>query len=124
MVTALANIGITVPIFWLGILLIYLFALKLGLLPVFGYTSPFVDFWQSTKQLILPVFCLAIYPIAANSRITRNSMLEVLRQDYIRTAWAKGLEERIIIRHGMKMDLSQLLPFGMTISHIFGVRCH
>lgn len=121
-VTALANVGITVPIFWLGILLIYLFALKFRILPVYGYTSPFVDFWQSTKQLIMPVFCLAIVPLAGNARITRNSMLEVMRQDYIRTAWSKGLQERwIIIRHAMKNGLIPVITIcGMGLSQIFG----
>jgi len=87
-VTTLANLGITVPTFWLGIMMIYLFAIVLHWLPVMGYTSPFENFWLSTKQLIMPVFCLAIFPIAANARQARSSMLEVLRQDYIRTAWS------------------------------------
>jgi peptide/nickel transport system permease protein len=95
-VTTLANIGITVPVFWLGILLIYLFALYFKWLPVMGYTSPFENFWLSTKQLIMPVFCLAIGPIAGNARQARSSMLEVIHKDYIRTAWSKGLSERVI----------------------------
>jgi peptide/nickel transport system permease protein len=89
--TVLANIGITMPIFWLGILLIYLFGLQLQFLPIYGYTSPFTDFWLNTKQIILPVICLAFFPLASSARQTRSSMLEVIRQDYIRTAWAKGL---------------------------------
>jgi len=58
--TTLANIGITIPQFWLGILLIYSLGLKLHLLPIYGYTSPFDDLWMSTKQLIMPVACLAV----------------------------------------------------------------
>jgi peptide/nickel transport system permease protein len=121
-VTALANIGITIPIFWLGIILMYVFAVKLHWLPTSGYTSPFINFWQSTKQLIMPVFCLSIVSIAVNARQTRSSMLEVLRQDYIRTAWSKGLKERIvIIRHALKNSLIPIVTIaGMGVTVIFG----
>jgi peptide/nickel transport system permease protein len=121
-VTVLANIGITVPAFWLGIVLVYLLALQVSLLPVMGYTSPFTDFGMSTKQLILPVFCLAIYPIASMARQTRSSMLEVLQQDYIRTAWSKGLRERVIIaRHTLKNALIPVATLiGLGVSNIIG----
>jgi len=121
-VTVLANIGITVPGFWLGILFIYFFALYLGWLPVMGYTSPFQDFALSTKQLIMPVIVLAIFPIAGSARQTRSSMLEVMRQDYIRTAWAKGLRERaVIIKHALKNGLIPVITLkGMSLSHIIG----
>ena len=122
LVTTLANIGITVPTFWLGVILIYLFALHWRLLPVFGFTSPFDNFWLSTRQLILPVFCLAVWPIAGNARQTRSSMLEVLRQDYIRTAWSKGLKERaVILRHALKNGLIPVVTLaGMGIGGIVG----
>lgn len=121
-ITILANLGITVPIFWLGILLMYLFALELRWLPVFGYTSPFENFWLSTKQLIMPVFCLAVFPLAAIMRQTRSSMLEVMRQDYIRTAWSKGLTERLVVtKHAMKNGLIPVLTFvGLGITNIIG----
>jgi peptide/nickel transport system permease protein len=121
-VTFFANIGITIPVFWLAYLLVYLFAMKLGWLPVFGYTSPFTDFVKSTRQLIMPVFCGAIFGIAGNARQTRSSMLEVMKQDYIRTAWAKGLKERvIIIRHALKNGLIPVVTLvGMGISGILG----
>jgi peptide/nickel transport system permease protein len=121
-VTIFANLGITVPIFWLGIMMIYLFALFLGLLPVMGYTSPFDNFWMSTKQLIMPVVCLAIMPMASATRQTRSSMLEVMHQDYIRTAWAKGLKERaVIVRHALKNGLIPVLTLaGLHLSAIIG----
>jgi peptide/nickel transport system permease protein len=121
-VTILSNLGITVPTFWFGILLIYFFALYLRLLPVHGYTSPFDDFWMSTKQIIMPVFCLSIFPIASSARQTRSSMLEVMGQDYIRTAWAKGLKERFIItRHALKNALIPVVTLnGMTLRNIIG----
>ncbi len=121
-VTTLANLGITVPIFWLGIMLMWLFAVKNNWLPTSGFVSPFTDFWESTKGLLMPVFCLAIFNIAGNARQARSSMLEVLRQDYIRTAWSKGLKERLVImRHALKNGLIPIVTLaGMGIAGIFG----
>jgi peptide/nickel transport system permease protein len=121
-VTITTNLGITVPTFWLGILLMYFFGLYLQWLPVMGYTSPFTDFWLSTRQLILPVFCLSVFPIASTARQTRSSMLEVMRQDYIRTAWAKGLSERVvIIQHALKNGLIPIVTLaGMGVPMIVG----
>jgi peptide/nickel transport system permease protein len=120
--TFIANIGITAPGFWVGILMIYLFALKLNWLPVQGYTSPFSNFWMGTKQLFMPVFCLSFFTMASMARQTRSSMLEVVRQDYIRTAWAKGLRERVIItRHTVKNGLIPVITMlGMQVRTIFG----
>lgn len=122
LMTFLANIGITVPVFWLGILMIYFFGLKLGWLPLQGYTSPFQDFWFSTRQLIMPVICLSVVALASTARQTRSSMLEVLRQDYVRTAWSKGLKEKdVIIRHTLKNSLIPVITLaGMHIPIIFG----
>jgi peptide/nickel transport system permease protein len=121
-VTPLTYIGITIPIFWLGILMIYAFSIKLHLLPVCGYTSPLDDFWLSTRQIIMPVICLSVFGLASNARLTRSSMLEVIRQDYIRTAWSKGLKERVIInRHALKNSLIPVITMiGMSVSFIFG----
>jgi peptide/nickel transport system permease protein len=121
-VTAIANLGISIPVFWLGILMVYLFSLYLGWLPVQGYTSPFQDFWLGTRQLIMPVICLSVVALASNTRQTRSSILEVVRQDYIRTAWSKGLRERtIIIKHIMKNGLIPVVTLiGLQVSHIIG----
>jgi len=121
-VTPLTYVGITVPVFWLGILLIYAFGLKLKWLPISGYTSPLDDFWLSTRQLVMPVLCLAVFGLAANARQMRSSMLEIIQQDYIRTAWSKGLRERtIIIRHAMKNSLIPVITLmGMGVGIIFG----
>jgi peptide/nickel transport system permease protein len=120
--TLIANIGITAPGFWVGILMIYLFALHLHLLPTNGYTSPFTDLSMSTRQLIMPVFCLSFFSLASIARQTRSSMLEVVRQDYIRTAWAKGLQERVIVtRHIIKNGLIPVITMlGMQVRTIFG----
>jgi peptide/nickel transport system permease protein len=120
--TTLANIGITIPQFWLGILLIYAFGLKLDLLPRYGYTSPFDDFWKSALQIIMPVVCLAITGMAYTARQMRSAMLEVIQQDYIRTAWSKGLTERIvIIKHALKNSLIPVITLmGIGLGLVFG----
>jgi peptide/nickel transport system permease protein len=121
-VTPLTYIGITIPVFWLGILLMYLFGLKLHWLPTSGYTSPFTDFVLSTRQLIMPVFCLSLFSIAANARQMRSSMLETISQDYIRTAWSKGLRERtVVIKHALKNSLIPVITLiGLGVGMIFG----
>ena len=121
-ITTVANIGITVPNFWLGILMMYTFGLYLRWLPIMGYTSPFVDLWLSTRQLIMPVICLSLFPIAGSARQARSSMLEVMTQDYMRTAWSKGLRERtIIIRHGLKNGLIPIVTLaGMGVPMVIG----
>jgi len=120
--TILANLGITAPIFWVGILMIYGLGLHLGLLPIQGYTSPAENFWLSLRQIIMPVFCLALPHMAGSTRQTRSAMLEVIRQDYIRTAWAKGLRERtVIMRHAVKNGIIPVVTLaGMAIPRIFG----
>ena len=122
LLTVLANLGITAPSFWVGILLILIIAYKLGWLPIYGYTSPFEDLWMSTKQVIMPVFCLSLAPMAILTRQTRSSMLEVVRQDYIRTAWSKGLRERVVImRHALKNAFIPIITMqGMQIRNIVG----
>jgi peptide/nickel transport system permease protein len=112
-VTLFANIGVTIPVFWLGIMLIEMFALRLGWLPVQGYTSPLIDFGEGISKIIMPVLCLAFFPLCALTRQTRSGMLEIIHQDYIRTAWSKGLSEATIIRrHALK---NSLLPVVTVI---------
>jgi ABC-type dipeptide/oligopeptide/nickel transport system permease component len=102
--------GISIPNFAMAAFLVYLFAIRLGLLPVAG--------WGSPAQLILPVLVLAIPPMAYIARLTRTYMLEVLQQDYIRTARAKGLRERLVIwRHALR---NTLVPLLTTVGIIFG----
>jgi peptide/nickel transport system permease protein len=120
--TILANIGITIPSFWAGIILIYFFSLQLHWLPAQGYTSPFTDIVLNIRQCILPVACLSVFPIAAVVRQTRSSMLEVMRQDYMRTAWSKGLRERVVVmKHALKNGIIPVVTLsGMQLSHILG----
>lgn len=120
--TSFANIGITIPVFWLGVVLMYTLGLKLRLLPIAGYTSPFDDFWMGTKQAIMPVICLSITSLAVIARQMRSSMLEVIKQDYVRTAWSKGLQERVIIfRHVLKNSLIPIVTLlGLAIGIVVG----
>jgi peptide/nickel transport system permease protein len=121
-ITVSANIGMSVPVFWLGILGVYLFSLKLGWLPVQGYTSPFDNFWLNTRQVIMPALCLAVVPIASLVRQTRSSVLEVIRQDYIRTARSKGLSKRAIITwHTLKNALIPVVTLlGIQLRNLVG----
>jgi peptide/nickel transport system permease protein len=122
LVTFLANIGITLPSFWIGIILIYFLALKAHWLPVYGYTSPFSDFWLSVRQMIMPVICLSLFPIASLCRQTRAAVLEIIHKDYIRTAWSKGLGERaIIMRHTIKNAMIPVVTaIGLHVGVLFG----
>lgn len=120
-ITPITYISITIPVFWLAILMIYLFGLQLGWLPISGYTSPFDDFWQSTRQLVIPVVCMSLFSLAANARQMRSSTLETISQDYIRTAWAKGLsEKRVILKHALKNSLIPVITLiGLGVGMIF-----
>jgi peptide/nickel transport system permease protein len=122
MFTILANLGMAVPIFWLGILGIYLFGLKFGWLPVQGFTSPVDNLKLSIQQSIMPVICLSITSIAMMTRQTRSSMLEVIRQDYIRTARSKGLSERTtVMRHALKNALFPVVTLlGLALPSLVG----
>ncbi len=121
-VTVLANLGMTVPSFWLGFLLVYLFGLQLSWLPTMGYTSPAEDFWLNCKQLIMPVICLVVFPISGTARQIRSSMIEVMHQDYIRTAWSKGLREQVVVtKHALKNGIMPIITLaGMHLSMIVG----
>lgn len=89
--------GVSAPVFWVGLLLLLLFAYTLGWVPGVGYGD------GSFKYLILPMVTLGVRPAALTARLTRSCMLEVLSQDYVRTAKAKGLKKRIVVmRHAMK----------------------
>jgi len=122
LVTALANLGITVPIFWLAIILIYVFAFKLGWFPIGGFSWPTEDFGLSIRQTILPVFCLMVFGLAADTRQTRSSMLEVTRQDYVRSALSRGLTERqVTMRHILKNGIIPIVTIkGMGFAGILG----
>jgi peptide/nickel transport system permease protein len=95
-------LGFSVPVFVLAYVLIWLFSLKLGLLPVQGYRRLAEGFWPFLQHLLLPALTLSVIYIALIARVTRASVLEALGEDYIRTARAKGLGElRVLVRHAL-----------------------
>jgi peptide/nickel transport system permease protein len=122
LVSLSANFGIAVPVFWLGILGIYVFAFRLAWLPIEGWTSPFEDLVMSAKQSIMPVILLAVPGIAVLARQTRSSMLEVIHQDYIRTAFSKGLSEKVVVlRHALKNALIPIVTLlGLQVRILVG----
>ena len=101
--------GISVPGFWLGLLLIYIFAVKLGVLPAGGMPSPDGPY-SAMAYFILPLVTLVIVEIGGPTRYARSAMLEVLHQDFIRTARAKGLSEsRVLYRHALPNALNPVV---------------
>ena len=121
-VTLTANICCCLPQFWLGILFMYIFAMKLGWLPSSGFVWPHEDFVMSIRQTIMPLLCLAIGGIASITRQTRSSMLEVIRQDYIRTARSKGLKsKKVIYVHALKNALLPVITLmGLRLGGMIG----
>ncbi len=112
-VNVIGLIGISTPNFWLGIMLIFLFAVNLGWLPASGYVSPFEDFWASMKTTILPAFVLGNAIAGVLMRHTRSAMLHALDSDYVRTARAKGLlEPKVVIKHAMRNALTPVITLG------------
>ncbi len=112
-VNVVALWGISTPNFWLGIMLIFLFSVNLGWLPASGYVSPFEDFWLSIKTTILPAFVLGNSFAAVLMRHTRSAMLQAMSADYVRTARAKGLAERVVvIKHAMRNALTPVITLG------------
>jgi peptide/nickel transport system permease protein len=105
--------GLSTPNFWLGILLILLFAVQLGWLPASGYVSPFEDLKANLSAMIMPAFVLGNAIAAVLMRHTRSAMLQVLSSDYVRTARAKGLDERVVIlKHALRNALIPVITLG------------
>ncbi len=121
-ITFLTTLGVGTPIFWIGIVCIYLFAIWLKILPMQGYTAPSEDFGQYVSKAIMPVFCMSIGMFASIARQTRSNMLEVINQDYIRTARANGLSERkVILKHALRNALIPVITIiGMKVRVIIG----
>ncbi len=112
-VGTLSLVGISTPNFWLGIMLIFVFAVNLGWLPASGYVSPFEDPWQSLATTIMPAFVLGNAIAGVIMRHTRGAMLAALASDYVRTARAKGVRERgVVLRHAMRNALTPIITLG------------
>ena len=117
-----ALMGVCVPGFWLSLNFIYLFAVRLGWLPAAGYTSLFVNPLATLRHMILPAVSLGFNQSALIARIARSCMLEVLAQDYIRTARAKGLSQRVVVYvHALRNALVPVTTvIGITMAILIG----
>jgi len=113
-ITSMSSLGTAMPSFWLGLMLIIVFSVHLGLLPVFGALEP--------KAIILPSATLGVGMAARLSRMTRSAMLEVLNQDYVRTARSKGLQHKtVIMRHALRNALIPIVTvFGLQLGWLLG----
>jgi len=109
-----AMLGMSLPTFWFGLLLLYFFAYRMRIFPISGYGT-----W---KHLVLPAFALGLTDAAVTARMMRSSMLEVLGQDYVRTARSKGLAEKVVIyQHALKNALIPIVTLlGMRLGWIIG----
>ena len=128
-----AILGLSVPGFWLGTLVVVLPAIYLGWSPSIQYVAFASDPWGHVVQFVLPGFLLGVASAAAVMRLTRTQLLEVLRQDYVRTAWAKGLAERgVVLKHSLKnalipvvtvlgIQVAQILSGTVIFESIFGL---
>ncbi|WP_028393539.1 ABC transporter permease [Bacillus cihuensis] len=120
--TTFSLMGVSMPIFWLGIMLVLFFSVNLGWFPATGMGSMDEGIGDFISHLILPSIALATIPTAQFARITRSSMLEVISQDYVKTARSKGLHEFFVIcKHAFKNALTPLLTvLGLQISSMLG----
>lgn len=119
-VTTLALIGISIPTFWFGMILIIVLSLQLGWLPAVGLGDISKGLWDVASHFILPSLALGILSTGTIARFTRSSMLEVLNQDYIRTAYAKGLKKTLILyRHALKNALIPVITvIGLQLGNL------
>jgi peptide/nickel transport system permease protein len=114
------QLGLAIPEFWLGILLMLLFSVHLGVFSAGGFPGWGEDGWGSLKALFLPALALGLIRAAILTRLTRSAMLEVLQEDYVRTARAKGLKERTVVYvHALKNALIPVLTiFGLQMGQM------
>ncbi|MEH7381230.1 ABC transporter permease [Bacillus sp. JJ1533] len=121
-VTTVSLIGVSMPVFWLGVMLVLYFSVNLGWFPATGMGTMEDGFGTYMSHLLLPSITLATIPMAQFARITRSSMLEVISQEYVKTARSKGLTEFIVIcKHAFKNSLIPLLTvLGLQISSLLG----
>jgi peptide/nickel transport system permease protein len=121
-VMVFAVMGFSVPVFVLGYVFIFVFAINLRWAPVQGYTSPFTDFGGFLSQIVLPTLTLSCIYVALIARITRASVMEALNEDYIRTARAKGqIERRVLFRHALKNAAVPIVTvIGLGVALLIG----
>jgi peptide/nickel transport system permease protein len=115
-------LGLSIPEFWSSLMMILIFSVWLGIFPSGGYVSPFQDPIESLRRLIMPAIVLGAQTAAYSSRMMRSSLLEVIMQDYITTARAKGLAERVVIyKHALKNALIPVVTVvGFQVGYLLG----
>jgi peptide/nickel transport system permease protein len=114
--------GLAIPSFWIGILCILFLVIYFGWGPPLEFTPPWVDPWVNLQMMIWPVVTVGYRYAAVTTRMTRSTVLEVLREDYIRTAWAKGLRERaVVVRHALKNSMLPVITLiGTEFAFLIG----
>lgn len=129
----LSTIGLALPSFWMGMMLVSLFALKLGWLPATGFVSFFDDPFDALLHAFLPAMTIGLTAMAAISRQTRSAMIEALRSDYVRTTRAMGVRERrVVFRHALKnasiplvtilgLDVNRAIGGAVVVESVFGI---
>jgi peptide/nickel transport system permease protein len=122
LVSVVAALGLSMPSFWLGICLIYLFAVRWPVMPSGGFVEPWIDPGKSFRHLLLPAFALGYLQSGLIARMTRASMLEALRGDFVRVARSKGVGEfRVVVKHAFRNALIPVLTVtGITLAVMFG----
>ena len=118
----IALVGISIPTFFAGLLVVLVLSRGFGWLPPLGYEDLWDNPWKNLQQMFLPALALGFYDMAFIARVTRSSMMEIIREDYMRTARAKGLGERIVlVRHGLKNAVLPILTIsGWQFGRLFG----
>ena len=128
-----AQLGMAIPSFWAGLLLVYVFAVYLGWLPTSGYVPMFEDTMASVRSLLLPTASLALGAVALKTRFVRSAMLDIMDEDYIRTAMAKGRTfNNAVLTHGLRnvaipvltvstLHLGSLLAGAIVIENVFAI---
>ena len=114
--------GLAVPSFWVGMLIILFLVIWFRWSPPLEFVSPFEDPWENFTQLVWPVLSVGYRYAAVTTRMTRSAMLEVLREDYVRTAWAKGLHERMVVaKHTLKNAMLPVITIiGTEFAFLIG----
>lgn len=122
LITTFSLVGVSMPIFWLGVMLVLLFSVNLGMLPATGMGDFSEDPVGFIRHLILPTIALSTIPMAEFARIIRSSMLEVLKQDYVKSAKAKGISNYLVIyKHALKNAITPLITvLGLQFSNLLG----
>ncbi len=121
-ISVVANIGVAMPVFWMGIIVVYVFAFRLQWFPISNYVPVEQGLAEHIRSITLPVSILVLRPMATMTRQTRSAILDIINQDYIRTAQAKGLRQEVVLfRHALKNAMIPVITqFGLQVRNVIG----